>query len=182
MLGRIGGGMFAALILAVCGLGPAAAAPGSPADTTVTTVLLVRHAEKNAHAPGGDAGLSMKGMQRARELARALRDAGVDAVYASQFPRARLTAEPLARALADSVRVYDANDLEALAARIRSGHRGQTVLVVGHSDTVAQTIECLTGQRLPEDEAVAYDKLYLLILGPGGANRLLRLRYGAPAE
>jgi hypothetical protein len=80
------------------------------------------------------------------------------------------------------VRVYDANDLEALVARIRAAPHGATILVVGHSDTVPQTIELLSGQRLPEGEAAAYDRLYVLTLGPGRAWRLLRLRYGAPAE
>ena len=157
----------------------AAAAAGPAADCTTTTVILVRHAEKNAHAPGGDAGLSAPGRLRARELARTLADVGVGAMYASPFPRARLTAEPLAAALGDSVRVYDPNDLETLAARLRAAHRGQTVLVVGHSDTVPQTIECLTGQQLPADEAVAYDRLYVLTLSGDESFRLLRLRYGA---
>ncbi len=165
----------------------AAAAPLSTfpvfsADTTTTVVLLVRHAEKNPHPPGGDAGLSEQGLARALDLARALREAGVSAVFVSPFGRARETAAPLARALGDSVRTYDAHDLESLAARIQRQHRGRTVLVVGHSDTLSPTLDALSGRGLPEGEAVDYDKLYVLILNPDTSSRLLRLRYGAPAE
>ena len=151
-------------------------------DTTATTVLVVRHAEKNPHPAGGDAGLNTKGLLRAKELARATRDAGIAAVYASQYGRARLTAGPAAAALADSVRTYDANRNDLLAARIRAQHAGSTVLVVGHSDSVPELIEALTGERLPAGESVEYDRLYVVTLGAAGGHRLLRLRYGAAGE
>lgn len=161
---------------------PSLAFAAAPADTGLTTILLVRHAEKNPHPPGGDAGLSTKGLVRAQTLARDLADAGIRVVYASQFGRARQTAEPLAQALGDSVRTYDANRLDLLVQRVRAEHRGQTLLIVGHSDTISQTIEGLTGNALPKDEAVPYDRLYVLTLSANGAHRLVRVRYGAVAE
>jgi broad specificity phosphatase PhoE len=84
----------------------------------------VRHAEKNEHPPGGDAGLTTKGTRARRELARTLEGAGVRAVYASQYGRTRLTAAPLAEAIGDSVRTYDANHLEPLAQRVLRKGRG----------------------------------------------------------
>lgn len=148
-------------------------------DTTATVVIMVRHTEKSAHAPGGDGGLDPKGIVRAQELRRALADAGVHALYASQFPRARLTAEPLAQALRDSVRAYDANRNDLLAARIRSEHRGQTVLVVGHSDNLPEFFAALTGTELREGATIAYDRLYVISLLADGRHTLTRLRYGA---
>jgi len=146
-------------------------------------VLVVRHAEKNPHPAGGDAGLSTKGLLRAKDLARVTRDAGIAAVYSSQYGRARLTAEPVAAAGGDSVRTYDANRNDLLAARIRGEHAGATVLVVGHGDSVPELIEALTGERLLAGESVEYDQLYVLILrGAGGGHRLLRLRYGTSVE
>jgi broad specificity phosphatase PhoE len=103
----------------------------------------------------------------------------VAAVYVSQYGRARLTGEPLARALADSVRTYDANRNDLLAARILRDHAGGTVLVVGHGDSVPELIDALTGEPLPAGEPVDYDRLYVVTLGPGGMHRVLRLRYGA---
>jgi broad specificity phosphatase PhoE len=152
-----------------------AAAP----DTTLSTVILVRHAEKNEHPPGGDAGLNTKGIVRARDLARTLEGAGVRAVYASQYGRTRMTAAPLAEAIGDSVRTYDANHLDALARRVLAEGKGGTVVIVGHGDTVGPTIEALTGTALGKDEAAPYDRMWVLTLGPGGSFKVVRLRYGA---
>jgi broad specificity phosphatase PhoE len=158
-----------------CAWGTAPAVP----DSTVSTVFLVRHAEKNPHPAGGDAGLSTIGLLRARQLARVLGDAGVSAVYTSQFGRARMTGESLARAIGDSVRVYDANHLEDLARRVRSEGRGRAVLIVGHGDTIGPTIEALTDTALGKDEPAPYDRMWILTLREGGAWHLVRLRYGA---
>ena len=169
-------------LLAVPQAGAAATAspplPSATADTAAaTTVILVRHAEKNPHPSGGDAGLAVAGLVRSFELARVVADAGVRAVYVSQFGRARLTGEPAAAAIGDTVRVYDANRNDLLAERIRAEHAGSTVLVVGHGDSVPLLIEALCGER--PAESLEYDRLFLLTLGPGKAHRLLRLRYGA---
>ncbi len=169
--------LAAAAVLVVASSGDAIAAAGR--DTTATVVILVRHAEKNEHKPGADAGLDPKGMVRAQELKRALIDAGVKAVYASQFPRARLTAEPLARALGDSVRIYDANRNDLLAERIRGHHRGQTILVVGHTDSMGEFFEALTGTMLNEGSAIAYDRMYVISLLADGRHTITRLRYGS---
>jgi broad specificity phosphatase PhoE len=115
---------------------------------------------------------------RAQTLVRTLKDAGVTAIYASKYPRARLTAEPLAQALGDTVRIYDPNDLPALARRIRDEDAGRTVLVVGHGDSVPATIVELGGPALAKGEGVSYDRLFVLTIEEGRPARLLRLAYG----
>jgi broad specificity phosphatase PhoE len=151
-------------------------------DAKITTVFLVRHAEKNPHPAGGDAGLSAKGQLRAAELARVLGAVHLEAVYATPFGRARMTAEAVARAQHDSVTVYDADHLERLGDRLRALPAGASVLVVGHADTLPGTYEALTGEAFPDRENVPYDKLYVLLLPSSGGHRLLTLRYGAAAE
>ncbi|MGH7726960.1 MAG: SixA phosphatase family protein [Candidatus Eiseniibacteriota bacterium] len=161
--------------------GTALATPApSPPDTTTRTIIFVRHAEKNPHPVGGDAGLNTRGLVRAQTLAHVLADAGIQIVYTSQFGRNRQTAEPIAKAIGDSARVYDANDLPGLADRLRATPPGGTVLVVGHTDTIPQTIEELIGRRPPEGEPVDYDRMYVLMLNADGTYRLLHLQYGAP--
>lgn len=177
-------GRFAATLVAsflAAAVAPPAAAAAEVADSA-TTVILVRHTEKNAHPPGGDAGLNTKGLLRARELARVVADARLAAVYVSQYGRARQSGEPAAESLGDSVRVYDANRNDLLADRIRREHRGQAVLVVGHSDSVPELYQALTGARLPTGEGVPYDRLYVVTLPGDGSHTLLRLRYGARTE
>jgi broad specificity phosphatase PhoE len=170
------------LLFALLFILTAAPALAAPDTTAVSTVILVRHAEKNEHPPGGDAGLSTKGLLRATELAKTLEGARVRAVYASQYGRTQMTAAPLAAAIGDSVRVYDANHLDRLAERVRKEGKGSTVVIVGHGDTIQQTIELLIGTTLGANEAAPYDRMWVLTLGPEGTWKLLRLRYGAVAE
>src|SRR6266850_4918337 len=99
--------------LAVAGLvgscleAPAAAA--SLPDST-TTILLVRHAEKDTKVLGSDPPLNAAGILRAQELARVLADARIDAIYVTPYQRNRQTALPLATRLGDTLTVVEAID------------------------------------------------------------------------
>jgi broad specificity phosphatase PhoE len=151
-------------------------ASGTPADTAVTTVLLVRHAEKNTEWAGADQPLSTAGMLRAQELAHVLGKTDIAAIYVTPWARTRQTAEPLARLLGDSLTVVD-----SIATTVRGvlAHGGATVLVVGHSNTVPQILARLVGDRGLESLAVGYDDLFVVTLDPHRPPRWLRLRYGA---
>ena len=70
-----------------------------------TTVLVLRHAEK---ASGGvDPPLSSQGQMRAQELVQVAGEAGVTAIYATQFIRTQQTAQPLADHLNLNVNVFN---------------------------------------------------------------------------
>jgi len=143
------------------------------AAPTQTTVILVRHAEKAAE-PKEDPVLSDAGMTRAKALALALRDAGVQAILTTSKQRTRSTAQPLADALGVKAQIVDAGIAEA----IRQHHAGQVVLVVGHSNTVPEIVKALgaPGASLICDEE--YDRLFVVTLD-GAAARLVQARYGA---
>lgn len=168
------------LLLVLLGLPEAAAqAP--------TVVVLVRHAEKVTPAPpDGDPALSEAGMARAEALAGALAGAGVDAVITSQWQRTRLTAAPLAERLHLAPEVISTSGAqaqpEAVADAIRDHHVGQTVLVVGHNNTVPAVIAALGGPVMAELCESQYDDLFVLVLeGGGAAPTLIHARYGAPS-
>jgi phosphohistidine phosphatase SixA len=145
-------------------------------------VLLVRHAEKAAD-PKDDPSLTAVGMERARALAAALRDAGVEAIITTQLRRTRETARPLAeaRGLTPEVVEIRGGGMEgharAVAAAVRR-HAGATVLVVGHSNSVPAIIAALGGPRQPDICDSVYGILFVLVPGAGEA-RLVRSRYGA---
>src|ERR1051325_267050 len=61
----------------------------------VTTVIIVRHAEKIIDANNPDVDLSPAGQARAQELARMFGDAGISAIYATQYKRTQETVKPL---------------------------------------------------------------------------------------
>ena len=148
------------------------------ATSPTTTVILVRHAEKAA-APAADPPLSPAGETRARALLDAVRDAGVGAIITTQFERTRATAAPTARALSITAEVVTANGrthAQDVAAAIRK-HAGQTVLVVGHSNTIPEIIGAL-GATVPPMCDAEYDNLYVVVLPPTGPTKLIRTKFG----
>lgn len=170
--------LLACAAWAVAGGAPPAAA--GVADSSLTTILLVRHAERDTLWLGTDMPLSRAGERRAEELARVLGDAGIDAIYVTGWRRNRATAEPLARALGDSLRVLHGRDFADQARRLRA-HHGETVLVIGHSDTVPQLHEALTGHPWRGYRAGEWDPILVVTLGPGSRWKTMPIRYGEHA-
>lgn len=163
---------------AAAGLAPAGAELSAAGSTTI---FVVRHAER-ASATDRDPPLSRAGHERAHALAEVLADAGVEAVFATQYLRTRETAAPLALRLGvpvtiDSVTSADASSL-ALARRVLSEHRGGTVLVVGHSNTVARIVRALGGTEMPDLEDSEYDRIFTVTVHPDGRVRTVRARFG----
>lgn len=156
---------------------------GAAAQQPVTTVILVRHAERAAE-PAADPALTAEGSARAAALAEAVGAAGITAVFATQYVRTRQTAEPTAARLGLSVETLAAGgDLKAyaagVAARIRSRHAGETVLVVGHSNTVPAVVEALGADPVPI-ATEEYDHMFIVQLR-GDDVRMVRVRYGKPS-
>jgi broad specificity phosphatase PhoE len=152
--------------------------------TGATTVLIVRHAEKASDA--ADSPLTEAGSQRAQALVRAVEGAGVNAIYISQFKRNRDTAQPLSARAGIAVTEYPVN-LETpgdygktLAKDILDKHAGQTVVVVGHGNTIAATVEALIG-RPAQIENVEYHDLFIVNIPPSGSAKLIKAQYGLRA-
>ncbi len=124
-------------------------------------LYLVRHAEK---LPGGDPALSEDGQARAERLAAQFADVPLQAVYTTGTKRTRQTAEPVAADHGLTVIFYDGGDLAGLAQTLKQ--RGQTALVVGHSNTTPDLVRLLggTAEYMPESD---YDRLYRVSLLSG---------------
>lgn len=168
-----------ALVLAAVSLLSASDAAQS---TAPTTVVIVRHAEAVPDA-GRDPALADGGRARAAALADALRDAGVAAVYTTQFQRTRLTGTDVAAAANVQVTVRpiegSATDYAAaLAAHVLSTHAGHTVVIVGHSNTVPALVKAFSGVAMPDLAHDSYDTMFVISArGPGKA-AVVRARYG----
>ncbi len=136
-----------------------------------TTLLLVRHAEKGS---GPNPALTTAGEDRAEALVHVAEGAGVVAVYATEWCRTALTAEPTAASLGLEIQIQPnataGDQLEhcgvdqptalldpsvaspaELVADVLSTHRGATVLIVGHSNTVPAMVEAANGPTLCPD-------------------------------
>ena len=149
-----------------------------PEQDDVTTVYLVRHAEKDT-IPEGDPQLSEAGEERAQRLRHVLEEAGVTAIYATQFRRTQDTVRPLADLLGLEVKIVAASESERLVATIQQDHQGEVVVVCGHSNTVPEIIEALgAGPVAPIEEANEYDNLYVVRLANGGGAEATTLKFG----
>ena len=134
-------------------------------------VFVVRHAERADSGAAQmqmqtDPGLSAEGEARAAKLASMLADAGIKAIYATEFRRTRDTANPLATKLGLQIRTVPSRDTGALVADIRSRHANDIVLVVGHSNTVPDIIKAFCGANVTVADH-EYDNLFIVVPATG---------------
>jgi broad specificity phosphatase PhoE len=167
------------LLLCIFGIGARASA-----QSKTTVVILVRHAEKAA-APADDPPLTEAGAARAKALVAALANVNVQAVITTELMRTRETARPLAEARGLSPETVHSGPRDAHAKAVADAvraHAGQTVLVVGHSNTVPAIIAALGGPRLPDICDTQYSNLFVMIIGPGDKKPdLIVSSFGAPS-
>lgn len=142
-------------------------------------VILVRHAELQsaAMAEPKHVPLSEAGEARAKRLASMLKDSGIGAIYVTDFVRTNKTAEPLAREINKQVTVVPKGDPKELLERIRKNNDGQTVLLVGHSDTLPGLLKALGHPADIKIEPQDYGNIFVVIPKSDGAPTFLRLRY-----
>jgi broad specificity phosphatase PhoE len=144
-----------------------------------TSLWITRHADRDGRADA----LGAEGSARARALAHALEKADIGAIYVSDTRRAQDTAVPLAAARGLTPSVYAARDGFAWVETLLGQHRGASVLVVGHSNTVPRIIAAAGGPSLPHLAEDELDRLFLLSVSscPREPARLFELQYGAPS-
>ncbi len=145
-----------------------------------TTVLVLRHGEREGPpADPVDPPLSAAGQTRAQELVRVVGEAGVTAIFATEFQRTQQTVQPLATARGLTVIQLPAADTAGVVSQITSNHRGGTVLVCAHSNSVDDIIDGLGGGamgNLPESQ---FDNLFVVVIRRWDWTRVVHLKYGA---
>lgn len=144
----------------------------------ITTVILIRHAEKKVEPDNPDPDLSAEGVARAEEIARVFADSGVNSIYATQYKRTQQTVKPLADRLRIPVTLLDARKTDELANQIQTAHRGQTVLVAGHSNSVPALVSVLSSDKFSEIADNEYDNLFIVTIYRFGKAKVTKLKYG----
>lgn len=143
-----------------------------------TIVYMVRHAEK-AKKPKRNPPLQKVGFTRARALRRMLHSVPLHAVYATQYKRTRQTVAPVANAKHLPVTIVGAHKLDTLIRRIRSVHKGKSVLISGHSNTIPMLIQKLgLPFKIRLHERTGYDNLFMVTLYSNQAPLYQRFHFG----
>src|SRR3989442_8537597 len=148
----------------------------------VTTIILVRHAEKIIDPNNPDVDLSAAGQARAQEIARVFGDAGINAIYATQYKRTQETVKPLSEKIGVPATIVNSKSTADLLAQIRAQHSGQTIFVAGHNNTVPEVIAALGGPQYPIIPETEYDNLYLVTVYRTGKAKVVKMKYGASTQ
>jgi broad specificity phosphatase PhoE len=148
-----------------------------PCEGPVTTIIIVRHADRAGTADS----LSAAGVVRANDLAQATKTAKLRAIYVSDTRRARDTAAPAAAAFHLQPETYPAKECDALVKRIMHDHLGEAVLIVGHSNTVPMLIAAAGGPKVADIDEKEFDGLYVVAVtgAPQCGATMVQLQYGA---
>jgi 2,3-bisphosphoglycerate-dependent phosphoglycerate mutase len=126
-----------------------------------TTYYISRHAEK-AGAMSTDPPLTDEGEKQAQDLKNYLSDKKIGAVFSTNTIRTKATAKPTAEHYNLLVNIYEVVRSATLMDSLKA-HNRRNVLVVGHSNTVDDMVNRLTGTNtmtdLPDSE---YGSLFVV--------------------
>ncbi|MEP6847618.1 MAG: phosphoglycerate mutase family protein [Acidobacteriota bacterium] len=113
------------------------------------TIILVRHAEKDAAQveTSGDPDLSSPGRDRAERLATIAGKYRPGAIFSSDTKRTKQTAEPTAKRRHLEVQVYDPGKQPDFVKQIMAS-KTKRFLIVGHSNTVPGLVNLLVNKEL----------------------------------
>ena len=161
---------------------------GESKQGTTTTVLLVRHADRD-----GEDLLNSQGIERSRELVAVVEKVGVKAIFMTPTQRSQQTVQPLAENLQPKpeINLYpyskDApkdRESQYLKEQVLGNYAGQVVLVAAHGDTLVPIVEAFGGNpdHCKLTSLGEYDNLCVInVHAPGQAN-VLNLQYGKPSQ
>lgn len=123
---------------------------------------IVRHAEKEAQASNmsTDVPLSPLGKERAAALKSTLSNKKIKNIFSTNTIRTKTTVTPISEAAGVKIEIYDPRDTSFVThlKKIKGD-----ILVVGHSNTVDDMVNKLTGERLLQDlPDSAYGDLFII--------------------
>ncbi|MEM6395844.1 MAG: phosphoglycerate mutase family protein [Bacteroidota bacterium] len=145
------------------------------AQQGMTTIILVRHAEKDY---GADPLLTEQGSERAERLKEMTKNMDIAAVYSTDTRRTLATARPTAQFHKKRIQIYSAQSLDTFSALIRRKHRGESILVVGHSNTTPALTSYLDRHNDYERfSELDYTNFWVINIPVRGKEKLLKMRY-----
>ena len=129
---------------------------------SVSTFYFVRHAEKDLTTKLNPE-LTEDGIKRANDLVTYFKDKDLKKVYSSNYKRTIATAIPSANAINTKTIIYDVKTIKA--EDFIKNNKGQTVLFVGHSNTIPFFVNDIIGTTTYEeiDERI-YNNVFIVTI------------------
>lgn len=142
----------------------------------LTTFVLVRHAEKVLDG-SADPALTAIGQDRAERLSKMFAPADIGAIYSTPYIRTKQTVEPLSKHHQVKTQNYKPKDLSFLQAALKS-HKGETIVVSGHSNTIPYLVNELIGEdKFSDLDDSEYDKIFIVTVKKVGKGKLVVLSF-----
>ena len=137
-------------------------------------VYVIRHAEKEL--TGEDPSITNEGKARAAAWAEMLQHVGLDVVFTSDAKRTRETGDIIANKLELPAHVVERADTGGLTDLLSFDHEEDTVLVVGHAETIPGILKNFGAFNDLDISQTDFANLFI-VLQPGSDDpRLIRLR------
>jgi len=162
------------LLLLGCSVGSI----GFPQDAksgTITTVILIRHAERDNFFILTDAG-----HERAKALIDAVGDMGIQTIYSPDLARDLDTVGPLANYLDIDVTLtprITKPAVDKIVGEILAKHVGEVVLLVGNGSGILRTLHHRLGGT--GEGPYPYGDLFIYTIPHQGPVKVLKSRYGS---
>ena len=145
----------------------------APAASQNKTIVLVRHAEKDT-SPGADQNdppLSADGVKRAERLRKIAGKYRPGAVYSTNYKRARMTVEPIAKLRKVEVQTYDPKTNPELIDLIMKS-KTKRFVVAGHSNTIPGLANLLVKKELFKNlDDAEYGTIWIIRMKDGRVTR-----------
>ncbi|MCK0180004.1 histidine phosphatase family protein [Flavobacteriaceae bacterium S0862] len=143
-------------------------AQDSKSNEKTTTYYFIRHAEKDrSDKTNKDPNLIQKGILRAAKWSFVLENIEFDAVYSTNYNRTKQTAHPTAEKKGLEVTIYDPRQL--FSEEFANNTLGETVLVVGHSNTTPAFVNAVLGTKKYDSiDDNNNANLYIVTISPSG--------------
>lgn len=143
----------------------------------VTTIILVRHAEKVDDSSDPD--LSEAGYNRAEKLAEMFDRVQFNAIYSTNFNRTRETVKPIAESNGLSIQSYEPQNPPSQVEKWMEAHKDETILVSGHSNSTPAFANAILQQDHFEGnfEESDYGNILIITITGEEERKLLHLRY-----
>jgi phosphohistidine phosphatase SixA len=130
----------------------------------VTICILVRHAEKDTAVNPKNPPLTVIGKQRATALAEILKNYPIAKVYyTGGMSRTFETAQPLLQEIKCPSDTFYAKGVEPFFYNALDAHRGQSILIVGNSNTIPQMLNCFElKEKYKNIDDKEYDNIFIV--------------------
>lgn len=139
----------------------------------ITTVVIVRHAEKDTLS--NNPPLTDAGEMRAIKLAEMLSESEISAVFSTNTTRTIETVNNYADERGLEIILYD--DLFDLTENIKSNYRGEKVLVSAHSNTIGPLMFALGTDSILQIDHDYYSGFFIVTITSRGEVSWLHLEY-----